>query len=216
MLQSIQGDLAKQKQDMKDMAKNIKEAINTNIDEIFCRIELKTIELENKIERQQNTIDFLEKQVRKKNVVFFGVDETEQNYEELLEIMLNIINCTMKISCQKWEVETVTRIGKKFYKTRPVVVTISTKSRKIELFRKKKTLENSGIYIKEDYPPNVLQKRKELQDVLKQELNSGKRVALHYDKIVTLKTLATMDLTANTENKNKRFIKVVKLKVGAQ
>lgn len=157
-LQSIQGELALQKRDMKDMEKNIKEAINKNIDEKFSRIETKTNQLEIKIEQQQRSIDFIDRQIKKKNLVFFGVEETERNYKGLLNLILDIINTKMEVLCERWEIETVIRIGKSNGRSRPVVVTISTTSRKLELLRKKKSLENTDIYIKEDYSPAVLQK----------------------------------------------------------
>lgn len=128
-LQSIQGELALQKRDMKDMEKNIKEAINKNIDEKFSRIETKTNQLEIKIEQQQRSIDFLDRQIRKKNLVFFGVEETERNYKDLLNLILDIINTKMEVLCERWEIETVIRIGKSNGRSRPVVVTISTTSR---------------------------------------------------------------------------------------
>lgn len=206
VLQSIQGELAQQKQDMKNMEENIKEAINKNIDEKFNCIEIKTNQLEKKIEQQQRTIDFLDRQIRKKNLLFFGVEETEKNYDDLLMLILDIINTKMGVLCQRWEIETVTRIGKNNGRTRPVVVTITTTSRKLELLRKKKALENTNIYIKEDYSPAVLQKRKELQEELKRERESGKMVALRYDKIVTLNSQKSVYQTSKEKNPNKRLL----------
>ncbi|VVD05634.1 unnamed protein product [Leptidea sinapis] len=92
----------------------------------------------------------------------------------------------MDILCPKWEIETVKRLGKYNGRVRPVIVTTTTTSRKIQLFKKKKTLENTGIYIKEDYTPAVLQKRKQLQEELQLKRLSGKKVMLRYDKIVEL------------------------------
>ncbi|KAF9408302.1 hypothetical protein HW555_011971 [Spodoptera exigua] len=177
-----------EKQVMKDMEENIKEAINKNIDEKFDRIETKTIELEKKIEEQQKTIQFLDKQVRRKNIVFFGVPESEINYESLLNYILDIINKKMNIVCPKWEIEAVIRLGKNKDKIRPVIVTTTTVSRKLQLLKNKKTLENTGIYIKEDFSPAVLQKRRELQDELQKKRSSGEKVMLRYDKIVKIKS----------------------------
>lgn len=205
-LQNIQGELAQQKKDMKNMEENIKEAINQKIDEKFNYIEIRTNQLENKIEQQQKIIDTLDKQLRRKNLLFFGVEETERNYEDLLKLVLDIINTKMGVLCQKWEIETVKRIGKNNGKTRPVVVTITTTSRKLELLRKKKTLENTDIYIKEDYPPAVLQKRKELQEELKQAQDSGKKVILRYDKIVTLEPRKRIYQPSEEKNSNKRYL----------
>lgn len=93
----------------------------------------------------------------------------------------------MKIACPKCEIETVYRLGKNKDKIRPVVVTTTTMSRKLQVLKNKKTLENSGIYIKEDYTPAVLQKRRELQVELQRKRSSGEKVMLHYDKIVEIK-----------------------------
>lgn len=205
-LQNIQNDLAQQKHDIKNMEENIKEAINKNIDEKFNRIEIKTNMLENKIEQQQKQIDFIDRQFRKKNLLFFGVEERERHYEDLLNLILDIINTKMEVQCQKWEIETVIRRGKKNGQIRPVVVTITTTSRKIELLRKKKALQSTNIYIKEDYSPAVLQKRKELQEECNREWESGKKVAIHYDKIVTLRPKNVINQASAEKNSNKRFM----------
>ncbi|XP_045446920.1 uncharacterized protein LOC123655128 [Melitaea cinxia] len=208
ILQNIQDDISKNKQEMKEMELNIKEFINSKIDEKFLIFETKNKELETKIEQQQKTIDILDKQLRRKNVIFFGIEEKEKGYESLLSIVLDIINNQMKIPCQKWEIEHANRIGKNTGKIRPVVVTITTTSRKIEILKKKKSLKDANIYLKEDFPPNVLQKRKELQEDLKRERESGKRVILRYDKIVTLKTRESETRTPTERNKNKRLMSI--------
>lgn len=205
-LQNIQNELAQQKYDIKNMEENIKEAINKNIDEKFNRIEIKTSMLENKIEQQQKQIDIFDSQLRKKNLLFFGVEEREGHYEDLVNLILDIINTKMEVQCQKWEIENVTRRGKKYGQIRPVVVTITTTSRKIELLRKKKILQNTNIYIKEDYSPAVLQKRKELQEECKREWESGKKVALRYDKIVTLRPKSVTHHVSAEKKSNKRFM----------
>ncbi|CAH2084522.1 unnamed protein product [Euphydryas editha] len=190
-LLNIQKDIAQQKQDMIDVKENIKESkesINKNIDEKFDRIEAKTKQLEEKIEKQQNSIDFLEKQMRKKNIVFFGISESEKNYEELLNNILHIINEKMNIACPKWEIESVFRLGRNKDKIRPVVVTTTTLSRKLQILKNKRTLDNSGLYIKQDYTPAVLIKRRELQDELQRKRMSGEKVTLRYDKIVEIKS----------------------------
>lgn len=203
-LQGIQSELKQQKQDMKTMEESIKEAIIKNMDEKFNLIENKTNMLERKIENQQRSIEFIDKQIRKKNLVFFGIEETERHYEDLLNLILDVINLKMGIVCGKLEIETVTRIGKKnIGKPRPIVVTTSTTLRKIELLRNKKTLDTFGFYIKEDYSPAVLQRRKELQEQLKQEKEAGKNVALRYDKIVRFDQ---HQHPTNRTNNNKRFL----------
>ncbi|VVC95708.1 unnamed protein product [Leptidea sinapis] len=199
ILQNIQEE---QKQDIKVMEQNIKESINNNINQKFNYIK----NLEEIIEKQQTCIESLDKQLRRRNVIFFGIEEEEKGYESLLSIVLAIINNNMGVPCQKWEIESVYKMGKNNGKARPVVVTITTASRKIDILKKKKSLINSNMYLKEDFSPSVLQKRKDLQDTLKRERESGKRVVLRYHKIVTLKTLESESRNPTGRNSSKRFL----------
>ncbi|KAF9415091.1 hypothetical protein HW555_007181 [Spodoptera exigua] len=134
------------------------------------------------------------------------IPEKENNYEDLLKSILDIINTTMRIACPKWEIETVTRLGKYKNKTRPVVVTTTTTSRKLEILKQKKRLENTGIYIKEDYTPAVLIKRQELQEELQRRRTSGEKVMLRYDKIVQIKSRDKQTYATKSTNCNKRFL----------
>lgn len=200
-LQNIQCELTQQKQDMKDMVENLKQSINENIDQKFTLIETKSKQLEQKIETQQKTIDFLDMKLRKRNVIFFGVPDNEKNYEDLLQSILEIINSKMEIACPKWEIESVARLGKNKGRVRPVIVTTTTFSRKLQLLKNKKSLVNTGIYIKEDFTPAILQKRKELQEEFNQRRLSGEKVILRFDKIVTLQPKGQHIQTSNTSNK---------------
>lgn len=85
---------------------------------------------------------------------------------------------------------------------------VTTTSRKLEIMKKKKLLSNTNIYLKEDLTPSVLQKRKELQEELKRERESGKQVVLCYDKIVPLKMRGSEPRTPTERNVNKRFMSV--------
>lgn len=204
MLKQIQCEMKQQKIDNKQMEENIKKSINANIDEKFKMMELKTLQLEQQIEQQQTTIDNLEKQIRMKNILIFGVEETEHNFRDLIHLVLDILNNKMGVTCQKEEIDNTQRIGKKNGKCRPIRVTLTTTWKKIEILKKKKTLDDLSIYIKEDFPPKVLQKRKELQQQLKIERDQGKKVVLRYDKIVNIQQHKSND--HDKPKSNKRFL----------
>lgn len=186
ILKEIQHDIAEQKGKIANMESNITSSINNNIDEKFNFVESKMLELEEKINDQQKTIELIEKQVKKKNVIFFGIKESEQNHEDLITVIMDITQNVMGISWQKNEIEDIRRIGKKSDKIRPIVLTLTTVRRKFEILKRNKTLERLSSYVKEDYPLSVVQRRKDLQDELKKERELGKKVALRYDKIITL------------------------------
>ncbi|KAG7307559.1 hypothetical protein JYU34_007775 [Plutella xylostella] len=52
--------------------------------------------------------------------------------------------------------------------------------------KNKYKLENTGCYLKEDYPKKVLEIRKSLQEELKKEIEKGNRAYIKYDKLVIL------------------------------
>lgn len=204
ILKTIQNDLSSQKQEMKCMEENIKQSINSNINEKFLHMDAKIVELENRIEKQQETIDFMEKQARKRNIILFGVEETEQSYSGLVTLVLDTVTSNMGIICQQSEIEEVRRLGRKADRTRPIVITFTTLARKIDILKMKKSLEGSSMYVKEDFPPKVIEKRKSLQEELKREREAGKKVVLRYDKIVELKSHGT-SREHNTRNQKRQM-----------
>lgn len=200
-LKTIQEEMANQKVEMKTMEESIKQAISNKIDEKFCELNIKTNKLEEKIEKQEVSIEHIERQLRKRNIMVFGMDETERSYSDLVNKVLKILNETMEIPCQNIEIEDVHRKGRKREKLRPIIVTLTTMGRKIDILKNKYKLLNSGLYIKEDFTPKVLEVRKELQEELKKQREMGKNVVLRYDKIITLKGTNEQTLLNSLEDK---------------
>lgn len=171
---------------METMETNITVNINKNIDEKFTNLQLEVDELREKTDIQDRKIENFDRQLRRKNILLFGVAEEERSYKELEEIVLHIITETMEIDCTQREIELVKRIGRKSVKPRPILVSVTTMGRKIELLQNKHKLEKTGCYIKEDFTKKVLETRKSLQEALSKELEKGNRAFLKQDKLVIL------------------------------
>uniref|UniRef100_A0A2A4JB54 Endonuclease-reverse transcriptase n=1 Tax=Heliothis virescens TaxID=7102 RepID=A0A2A4JB54_HELVI len=205
ILKRIQNDLTNQKQEMQSMQENITKSINNNIDEKFSLIEDRTKKLEIKLNEQQKRLDNFEKQIRRKNLILYGVEETERGYMELQEQVLSLINNKMNVNIQRTEIEMVRRLGKIGGKIRPILITLTTMGRKIEILKKIHTLESSTINIKEDFPKEVMLKRKELQQIVNKERQLGKNAVLRYDKIVILKNKSENTLAKDTRNQKRNL-----------
>lgn len=178
MLKKIQDDMKQQKED-------ITKSINDNINEKFKNLEIRHADLENRIEKQDKVIQHFNRVLRQRNLIFFGVEEVEHSYEDLEKIILGIINENLSVTCNTNNVEFVKRLGKKSPdKIRPVVITFTTMGKKIQVLKKKKSLNSLPYYIKEDFPPEVLAKRKELQKQVDEEREQGRKAFLKYDKII--------------------------------
>lgn len=186
ILKQIKHDISEQKEEMRNIESNITNTIIKNINEKFNVMEIKTSELEKKVNEQQLCIERLEKQIKRKNIILFGVEELEHTLEDLINMVLDIINNKMGINCQESEIEEIRRLGKKNDRVRPIMITLTTVRRRFEILKRNKSLETLNMYVKEDYPLSVLQKRKDLQEELKKERAQGKNAVLRYDKIVIL------------------------------
>lgn len=204
ILQNIQKDLAQQKNDIKNMQETITASINENINLQFQRFDTRFENLEKKVEEQEKDIDIIDNKLRKKNLIFFGLEEKEKSYKELEDFILDIINNNLTISCKRWEIESVIRKGKKGNNPRPVIVTFITLGKKIEVMKNKKYLKelNCGYYIKEDFPPKIVQKRKELQEIVNKERAKGINAILRYDKIIYPKQREDRNRSSTNNKRN--------------
>lgn len=187
MLKDLQTKFHEQSRELKEMKESIPNCINKNIDEKIFILESRQQQLEKITEEQAQKIQKFEKILRKKNLIFFGVDETENGYLNLQNKILDIINNIMKVDCQKGDIECILRMGKKSEKIRPIIVTFTTMGKKVELLKNKKLLQNnSTLYIKEDFPPEVLEERKKLRSQLEKEREQGRKAYIKYNKLVIL------------------------------
>lgn len=186
MLLKMQQDMAQQKQDILDMKEDIKNTINNSINEKFNILDQKHAILEKKLEEQSVKINYFEGHIRRKNVVMFGIEEYEKSYHELEDRIIDIVNTYFKLQYNRSHFEAIRRLGKRGEKIRPVVIKFSTVGFKLNVLKNKSCLQGTSYYIKEDYPIEILNKRKELQVQLQEVKASGKIAFIKYDKLIVL------------------------------
>ncbi|XP_063540733.1 uncharacterized protein LOC134749646 [Cydia strobilella] len=158
---------------------------------------------------QETRLDQLERDVRVRNLVFFGIEETERSYFDLEDVVLKIINEDLKVACCKNDVQHIRRLGKKGEKPRPIIIGFTTLGKKIKILKNKSKLQGSTCYIKEDFPPKILKERKSLQEDLKKELDKGNRAIIKYNKLVIIpekNTQNNIETPAGTNNTKKRSL----------
>lgn len=173
-------------------------AIGLQIKETDAKLSLKIDDLNGKIstlqpqldelkinqQKQEERLDFLEKELRIRNVVFFGVPDQENTYTELEKEILNIINNDLQINTNSSEIQHVRRIGKKGENPRPINVGFTTYSKKIAILKNKYKLAQTDLYLKEDFPPKILKERKQLQEQLILETEKGNKAFIKYNKLI--------------------------------
>lgn len=110
LLMKMQNDLSQQSTEIKSLKEDISKPIIENMNEKFFEIISKNEELEKIINNQQNTIEKLERQVRIKNIILFGLEENEKSYEELEKRIILIFNEYLAIECTTYDIEAAIRL----------------------------------------------------------------------------------------------------------
>lgn len=128
----------------------------------------------------------MEKQARKNNIVFFGIEETENSYQMLENIIIDFVNKYFSLDLDHRDIQEVKRIGKKGEMSRPIIATFTTLGTKIKIFKQRRALKETTYYITEDYPKQILERRKELQEQAKLEREKGNTVKIKYDKLMII------------------------------
>lgn len=164
------------------VTKSVMEALDEKIQTIMeenTKLKDKISELEFKLKRAE-----IEK--RKNNLVFFGINENIKYERELVDFIKEII-VDMGVHMDSQEISKAYRVGRKTEnKNRPVVVTITTQWKKHIILRNKANLPE-GVNIKEDYPKEILDKRKQLQPQVEEEIKKGNIAYIKYDKLIVKK-----------------------------
>ncbi|KAI5633374.1 hypothetical protein NE865_13879 [Phthorimaea operculella] len=136
-----------------------------------------------RVSELENKLNYLDKEKRRNNIILFGMEEKENSEAELVDVVKEIIT-DMEIHLDSSEISKVSRIGKRSdNKLRPVVATITTTWKKNMIIRNKTKL-TTGVYIKEDYSKETLEKRKVLQKQVEDERRKGNKAFIKYDKLI--------------------------------
>lgn len=201
MLQKMQNDMTEMRTQLSAESSDIK----SHIDMKFKYIDEKFKNVESRLDNQEKRLYFIEKQIRHRNLIIFGIPESEKSYFELEDIVIKFLSDELNIVCEIRDIESVQRIGKKDKKVRPIRVVFSTFHKKLEILKNKKNIKNKNCYVTEDYPASVLNKRKQLNEQAKLEREKGNRVVIKYDKLIILSNTSDGQRT-NYKNKRNRSV----------
>lgn len=203
-LKNIQKDLDEQRSEIRNSSAKVTEQVTQNIhkimDEKFSKLQDQHDNLKEKVINQEKRIYFLERQARQRNLIFFGIDENESSYENLQKNIESFIKNYFGTELEHRDIQEVRRVGIKGDRPRPIIVTFSTLGLKINILKQKGLLKDTQYYVKEDYPLQVLQKRRELQEQAKIEKEKGNNVRIKYDKLVVVKNNNKRPLQISPEN----------------
>lgn len=132
--------------------------------------------------------DYNESQSRRNNLIFDGIQESEsETWSDSEAKVKKLLSEKLGIDHQKIELERAHRTGKtssEATRPRPIVAKFLRFKDKQEVLSNAKKLAGTNIYINEDYPEAVRQKRKDLLPAMKEARKRGDIAYLRYDKLI--------------------------------
>lgn len=138
------------------------------------------------ISSQEERIASLEKEVRRRNLIFRGVEdgESEETGETKRKIVMICQTLGVVINPET-NIDEIKRLGSpRPGASRPVLIKLTTNDKKWEILKKAKGLKGTNIWIDEDYPKRIQEERKLLIPELKKARVRGQHAKLRYNKLI--------------------------------
>ncbi|CAH1267606.1 UNC13C [Branchiostoma lanceolatum] len=180
-LDTVSGEVSKHHVDNVEFVKSM-EFTQENVDELTCRMESQEKEQEN----TGKWLSDLELYGRRWNLLFHGVQETEQ--ENCTKKVLDVIGGEMKLDTRGMRMCGVHRLGKprnRSGKPRPIIARFTCRADRDQVWKNKTKLKNKPVFISDDVPYNVRELRKrKLVPFLKRAKSKGKRATIVGDRLV--------------------------------
>ncbi|CAD6227681.1 GSCOCG00001361001-RA-CDS [Cotesia congregata] len=143
-----------------DLGQIIINNVNGNVNVKFDQYKNSLDTVRRDLKRQTKRLERIEKELKLRYLVVYGVPENESNYLQLEKTVLNIINKEVKVSLLPNEVDSIRRFGKDIKKPRPIVLGLTTLRKKMLILRNKKLLKHSSVSIESDFVKNTTEIRR--------------------------------------------------------
>lgn len=142
--------------------------------------------LKERVVVQEQKIEMLEREIRRKNLVVKGLNENIR--EEPSVTKEKIVEMVQKLGIEinpETDMDEVRRLGKPTMgKTRPVLLKLTTRGKKMEILKNTNRLKGTDIWVDEDYTREIQEKRRQLLVPLKEARKKGHRAYLRHDRLV--------------------------------
>lgn len=203
---SVLSEIAKMG-DLKEIIMTMNENMSRNFEEV--KREIKGIMTKTTLNSERITA--VERDLTKKNLILFGLEERKQNYWELEEVVIGILRKLVP-GLSENDIDFIYRIGKKNEKVRPIKIGVMALRKKLQILQNKKILKGTKLYIEEDLPMEIRTKNKSLIPAMLEARREDKIAYIKNGELVVKErksniTLAT-DLDSEDGNKDRKTKRV--------
>lgn len=142
--------------------------------------------LKQHVDRQEERMERLERELRVKNIIVKGVEDSENEDEQEVKQKVERLMSEIGTEVDKdVDIDIVRRIGK-FEKDRrrPILVKFTREGTKLAILKNAKNLKGTNVWIDEDYSKRTQNERKALIPKLREAREKGHRAHIRYNKLV--------------------------------
>ena len=150
------------------------------------QVKLRNAQLNSDMVKMQDRIISLESHSRRDNLIFQGVDESTP--EDVYKKILSIFTDKLKLeNAENIRIVRVHRLGKKRENTsrpRPIIVKFHWYGDRMNVVKARRNLKGSRIYINEDFPKEIQERRKILRPIMMRAKTAKKEAFLNVDTLI--------------------------------
>lgn len=166
--------------------KSMQQKSDQKINEKLDGIQASFLPLTQEVSRHSKEIGYLDIERRRKNLIIFGLVESQN------ESVSDLENKVLELIVRALEVTTFTLMELDFVKRirstkqpRPVKLAFTTQRRKFEILKNTGRLKGTNIFIHEDSSPEVREQEKALRGEMMRLRNEGKYAVIRAGRLIT-------------------------------
>lgn len=179
MMELLIGEIRSIKETMKKSDENVNQKLDT--------IQSNLQPVQEKLGTHSKEIKHLKQNVHRRRLIIFGIQGEPREQKVVLEgKILNLF--VQQLSLPDFsitEIDFCRRQGSWDAGNKPVMVGLTTERRKDMILKNSKALKGTSISIREDFPPEIREKRKGLLLQMKLLRAQGKFAIVKYDQLIT-------------------------------
>lgn len=192
--------------EIRSIQENLKEDIRRSDENIGKKLDAiqSTIQpLQKDIATHTREIYFLKQEMHRNRLIVFGLEGEPNEPKSVLELKLQSLfgEKLLLTDFSLFELDFCKRLGSRYNRNKPILVGLTTERRKEQILRAGKLLKETPISIREDFPPEIRQKRKHLLEEMRKLRAEGKFAIVKYDTLITNDKETNVNSTRQTGQK---------------
>lgn len=197
LIQSTNKNLCDKIEGVSNDLKILAENVNKEVKEVKQKVLI--LEAENNTLKER--LQTIERTLRKNNVVFYGIEEIEnETFEHLAYQIKNLLKEKLAVDPPIIEFTNIFRLGKASNKKRPILVKLLSYETKINILKNKTKLKGTGIFISEDLSKENREERNILVKNLKEARGKNKQASIRGNRIIIEGEAYTSEELQNNQN----------------